>query len=85
MFLNHIGFLTKRAGWKVTKVYSHFTFEQEPFEKDYILDNEKAREEAVAPGDDVQVSFWKLLNNANLGFDCRDNSQNKSLHLIYDE
>ena len=28
---------------------------------------------------------WKLLNNSNFGFDCRDNSQNKSLHLIYDE
>ena len=31
MFLDHIDFLTKRAGWKVTKVYSHFTFKQEPF------------------------------------------------------
>ena len=85
MFLDHIGLLTKRAGWKVAKVYSHFTFEQEPFEKVYILDNERAREEAVALGDDVQANFWKLLNNANFGFDCRDNSQNESFHLIYDE
>ena len=36
-------------------------------------------------GDDVQAKFWKLLNNANFGFDCRDNSQNKRLHLIYDK
>ena len=36
-------------------------------------------------GDDVQANFWKLLNNANLGFDCSDNSLNKSLHLTYDE
>ena len=26
MFLDDIDFLTKRADWKVTKVYSHFTF-----------------------------------------------------------
>ena len=36
-------------------------------------------------GDDVQANFWKRLNNANFGFDCRDNSQNKSLHLIHNE
>ena len=36
-------------------------------------------------GDDVQANFWKLLNNANLGFDCNDNSLNKSQHLTYDE
>ena len=39
----------------------------------------------MARGDDVQPNLWKLLNNANFGFHCRDNSQNKSLHLIYDE
>lgn len=39
----------------------------------------------MAGGDDVQANFWKRLNNANFGFDCRDNSQNKSLHLIYGE
>ena len=33
----------------------------------------------------MQANFWKLLNNANFGFDCRDNSQNKILHLTYDE
>ena len=84
MFLDH-RFLTKWAGWKVTKVYSHFKFQQDPFKKDYILGNQLARQEAVAQGDDVQANFWKLLNNANFGFDCRDNLQNKSLHLIYNE
>ena len=85
MFLNHIDFLTKRAGWRVTKVYSNCTFELEPFKKDYILSNQIARQEAVARADDVQANFWKLLNNANFGFDCRNNSQNKRLHLIYNE
>ena len=33
----------------------------------------------------MQTDFWKLVNNANYEFYCRDNSQNKILHLIYDE
>ena len=33
----------------------------------------------------MQAKFWKFLNNANFGFDCRDNSPNKNLHLIYNE
>ena len=49
------------------------------------MGNQKARQAAVAGGDDVQTNFWKLLNNDNFGFDCWNNSQNKSLHLIYDE
>ena len=77
--------MTERIGWKVTNVHVHYSFEQEPFKKEYILGNQRARQEAVARGDDVQANFWKLLNNSNFGFDCRDNSQNKSLHLIYDE
>ena len=85
MFIDHLHFLTKRAGWTVTKVHHYYTFEQEPFKKDYILGNQISRQEAVARGDDFQGNFYKLLNNSNFGFDCRDNLQNKSLHLIYDE
>ena len=85
MFIDHILFLIKRAGWNVTKVHKYYTFKQEPFKKEYILGNQKARQEAVARGDDVQENFQKLLNNANFGFDCRDNSHNKSLQLIYDK
>ena len=85
VFIDDIHFLTKRAGWTVTKVYHYYTFEQEPFNKDYILGNQKSRQETVTRGDKVQGNFYELLNNANFGFDCRDISQNKSLHLIYKE
>ena len=85
MFVGHIHFSTERAGWKVTKVHAHYGFEQELFKKEYILGNQHARQEAVARGDDLQANFWKLLSNSNFGFDSSDNSQNKSLHLIYDE
>ena len=36
MFIDHIHFLTRRAGWKVNNVHHYDTFEQEPFKKDYF-------------------------------------------------
>ena len=66
-------------------MHKYYTFEQEPFEKEYILGNHRSRQAAMAKGDDVRANVWKLLNNANFRFDCGGNSQNKSLHLIYDE
>ena len=83
--VDHILFLTTRAGWKVTKVYSHYTFEQDSFKKDFVLGNQSARQEAVTKRDDVQGNFYKLMNNSNFSFDCQDNSKNGRLQLIYDE
>ena len=60
-------------------------FESSCSHLNYILGNQKARQEAVSRGDDMQANIWKLLNNANFGSDRRDNSQNKSLQLIYHE
>ena len=41
MFIDHIYFLTRRAGWKVNNVHHYYTFEKEHFKKDYILGNQK--------------------------------------------
>ena len=70
---------------EINKSSSTLHFRAEAFEKEYILGNQCGKQEAEERGDDVQVHFWKLLNNSNFSFDCRDNSQNKSLHLIYNE
>lgn len=35
LYLKHLEFLVKRAGWLVTKFYPHYTFEQGRFKKDY--------------------------------------------------
>ena len=40
LYLEDLKFLIFRCGWKVTKIYTHFTFEQEKFKKDFILMNE---------------------------------------------
>ena len=61
MFIEHMHFLTERVWWGVTKVYAHYSFEQGPFKKEYILGNQRARQEAVARGDDVQENFCKRI------------------------
>ena len=34
------------AGWKVTKIHAHLTFEQKRFKKKFILMNQKSRQES---------------------------------------
>ena len=46
LYLEDLRFLIKRAGWVVTKLYSHFTFQQEAFKKDFVLMNQKSRQDA---------------------------------------
>ena len=41
-------------------------------------------QEAVVRGDNVQGNLYKLMNNSNFGFDCRNNLQNRSIQFIYD-
>ena len=61
-------FVIKRAGWHITKVYLHFTFEQECFKKNFILVNLKSRQEAK---NFIEKDFYKLMNNSNFSYDCR--------------
>ena len=44
--------------------------------------NQKARQEA---SDKVESDFCKLLNNANFGYDCRNNLDNCKFEPINDE
>lgn len=70
------------AGWLVTKIYQHFTFEQSKFKKDFVHMNQKSRQKATT---DVEKDFYKLLNNSNFGIDCRSNIYNRTLEPIYDK
>ena len=42
-YLEDLRFLIKRCGWKVTKIYTHFTFEQSRFKRDFVLNNQRKR------------------------------------------
>ena len=58
MYVNHIQFLTQSVDWKVTNVYNYYMFEQENFKKEFVLGNQRARQEAVAKNNDVQTNFY---------------------------
>ena len=82
LYIEDLRFLIKRASWKVTKLYSHFTFEQDTIKKDFVLMNQKSRQNAK---NDIEKNFYKLMNNANFGFDCRNNADNLKFQLLIDE
>ena len=82
LYLEDLRFLIKRAGWIVTKLYSHFTFEQDCFKKEFLLLNQKSRQNAK---NDIKNFFYKLMNNANFGFDCRNSANNAKFEPIIDE
>ena len=82
MYLEELVFAIKRAGWKVTKIHAHLTFEQKRFKQKFILMNQKSRQESK---NDIEKDFYKLMNNSNFGYDCRNNLDNCKLVPIFDE
>ena len=82
MYLEQIFSCVVRAGWKITKIYSHYTFEQERFKKYFILMNQKSIQNA---NNSVEKDFYKLMNNSNFGYDCRNNLDNCKFVPISDE
>ena len=72
LYAEDLYFLTTRAGWKVTRIYEHYTFKQDTFKKDFVVMNQNARKAAKTK---VQKDFYKLLSNSNFGNDCRNNGK----------
>ena len=81
LYAEDLYFLTTRAGWKVTRIYEHYTFKQDTFKKDFVVMNQNARKTAKTK---VEKDFYKLLKNSNFGNDCRNNVGNCTLELMYD-
>ena len=46
MYLEDLALVITREGWRVIKFYSHFNVEQEAFKKNFILMNQKSRQNA---------------------------------------
>ena len=44
--------------------------------------SQKYRQKPTFP---IEHDFYKLLNNANFGIDCRNNTDNCQFELIYDK
>ena len=82
MYLGDLAFSIKRASWKVTKTHAHLTFEQSRFKRDFTLMNQKSRQLSK---NYVEKDFFKLMNNSNFGYDCRNNLGNCKFNPIFDE
>ena len=82
LYLEDLRFLIKRCGWKVTKIYIHFTFEQSRVKRDFVLNNQRKRQKVKKR---IEKDFYKRMNNANFGYDCRDNANNAKFQPIIDK
>ena len=82
MYLEELVFCIKGSGWKVTKIHSHITFEQARFKQKFILMNQKSRQQSK---NSVEKDFYKLMNNSNFGYDCRNKLDNCKFVPIFDE
>ena len=81
LYAEDLYFLTTHAGWKVTKIYDHYTFKQDTFRRDFVVMNQNARKTAETK---VEKDFYKLLNNSNFGNNRQNNLGNCQLELLYD-
>ena len=82
MYLEDLVFCIKRAGWKVIKIHSHITYEQVRFKQKLILMNQKSRQQSK---NSVEKDFYKLMNNSNFSYDCRNNLDNCKFVPIFNE
>ena len=82
LYLEDLVFLIKRVGWTVTKIHSHLTFEQSRFKRNFILMNQKSRQKSKI---NVEKDFYKLMNNSNFGYNCRNNINNCQFVPIFDK
>ena len=41
LYLEDLSFLIKQCCWRVTKIYTHYTFKQARFKRDFVLMNQK--------------------------------------------
>ena len=81
IYAKDLYFLTTRAGWRVTKIYDHYTFKQDTFKRGFVVMNQNTGKTVKSS---VEKDFYKLLNNSNFGNDCRNNIGNCKLELLYD-
>ena len=77
-----IFFAAVRAGWKIIKIYSHYSFEHERYKNNFILMNQKSRQNAK---NSVEKDFYKFINNSNFGYDCKNNLDNCKFVPTFDE
>ena len=82
LYLEDLNFLITRCSWRVTKLYSHYTFKLARFKREFVLMNKKSVENAKNA---IEQDFFEIMNNAIFGCDCRNNANNAKFEPIIDE
>ena len=82
LYLEDLKFLITRCCWRVTKIYSLYRFKQARFKREFVLMHQKCRQNAKNA---IEKDFFKLKNNANFEFDCRNNANNAKFEPVIDE
>ena len=80
VYAEDLQFLINYAGWLVTHIYEHYTFERSNFKRDLVM-NQKSRQKATSC---VERDFFKLLNSSNFRIDCTNNIGNCILESLDD-
>ena len=57
IYAKDLYFLTTRAGWRVTKIYDHYTFKQDTFKRDFVVMNQNARKTAKSSVEKTFINF----------------------------
>ena len=82
LYAEHLKFLLERCCWIVIKIHEELTFRQEILKKDFVVSHQVARQNTKTP---VEKIFYKLMNNANFGYDCCNNFANCYFTPVIDE
>ena len=82
LYLEDLTFLITRCCWRVTKIHSHYTFKKVRFKREFVAMNQNCRQNAKTA---IEKDFFKLMNNANFRYDCRNNAHNAKFKPIIDE
>ena len=82
LYTEHLYFLLSKCGWRVSKIRRHYRFEQKKSKRDFVIKNQVSRQKAYTG---MEKDFYKLMNNADFGYDYRNNADNCYFLPIYDE
>ena len=82
LYTEPLHLLITRYGWRPRKISGNYTFEQSRFKKESVIMNQVSRQNAQT---DSEKDFYKLMNNLNFGYDCRNNQDNCFFQPIYNE
>ena len=82
VYQEDLKFLITRCCWKVTNICTDYIFKEACLKQDFVTMNQNYRQKGK---NSIEKDFYKLMNNANFGFDYRNSVNNVKFVPITDE